>query len=165
MVNLSRNKSVVLEVNRVYYNLVMDGLKLIADNSINSIITSPPYWQLRDYGFDGQYKEKIFTKTGDVVNYGGKRAIADVNKTSASSVFRTGNIQQKEFKGFTDCGCNAGFEGGIVLDPFAGTGTTLARALSLGRRALGFDGKEEYVNEANKELSLYVNQGNLNFNG
>ena len=25
------------------------------DNSIDCVITSPPYWQLRDYGYDGQW--------------------------------------------------------------------------------------------------------------
>lgn len=34
---------------------VMDGLKQLADKSVNCVISSPPYWQLRDYGFDGQW--------------------------------------------------------------------------------------------------------------
>lgn len=33
----------------------------------------------------------------------------------------------------------------VVLDPFAGTGTTLAVALGLGRSAIGFDASEKYV--------------------
>jgi len=33
---------------------VFDKLKEIPDNSIQSCITSPPYWGLRDYGHDGQ---------------------------------------------------------------------------------------------------------------
>ena len=33
---------------------VMDGLKLIPDNEVQSIITSPPYWGLRNYHVDGQ---------------------------------------------------------------------------------------------------------------
>jgi len=33
---------------------VLDGLKLIKDESINCIVTSPPYWGLRDYGVEGQ---------------------------------------------------------------------------------------------------------------
>jgi DNA modification methylase len=32
----------------------MDGLKLIPDNEVQSIITSPPYWGLRNYHVDGQ---------------------------------------------------------------------------------------------------------------
>jgi DNA modification methylase len=33
----------------------MEGFKKLDDNSIDCVITSPPYWQLRDYGFDGQW--------------------------------------------------------------------------------------------------------------
>lgn len=33
----------------------MDGLKQLPDNSIDCVITSPPYWQLRDYGFKEQW--------------------------------------------------------------------------------------------------------------
>lgn len=29
-------------------------LSLIKDSSVHLIITSPPYWQLKDYGNDGQ---------------------------------------------------------------------------------------------------------------
>ncbi|MFA5014317.1 MAG: site-specific DNA-methyltransferase [Actinomycetota bacterium] len=43
-------------------------------------------------------------------------------------------------------------KGGVILDPFAGTGTTLVRARELGRNVLGFDGKQEYVNIVNNKL-------------
>jgi DNA modification methylase len=33
---------------------VMVGLSQIADESVNCVVTSPPYWGLRDYGTDGQ---------------------------------------------------------------------------------------------------------------
>lgn len=33
---------------------VMDGLASLADSSVHCCVTSPPYWGLRDYGFDGQ---------------------------------------------------------------------------------------------------------------
>lgn len=32
----------------------LDGLKQLDDESVDCIITSPPYWALRDYGVDGQ---------------------------------------------------------------------------------------------------------------
>lgn len=47
-------------------------------------------------------------------------------------------------KGYTDCGCNAGFEAGVVLDPCAGSGTTGAVAKKLGRRYIGIDISENY---------------------
>ena len=32
----------------------IESLKKLEDQSINTCITSPPYWGLRDYGVDGQ---------------------------------------------------------------------------------------------------------------
>lgn len=43
-------------------------------------------------------------------------------------------------------------EGGIILDPFCGTGTTLARALQLNRKVIGIDGSKEYCEIANKRI-------------
>ncbi len=40
--------------------------------------------------------------------------------------------------------------GDVVLDPFAGTGTTVRVADGLGRKAIGFDLGEEYVAQANE---------------
>ena len=42
--------------------------------------------------------------------------------------------------------------GELVLDPFSGSGTTLAVAKKLGRRWLGFDLSEDYVRYANERL-------------
>ena len=43
-------------------------------------------------------------------------------------------------------------EGDLVLDPFVGSGTTLAVAKKLGRRYLGFEISKEYVAESRKRL-------------
>jgi hypothetical protein len=43
-------------------------------------------------------------------------------------------------------------DGGMVLDPFCGSGTTLVSAHRLGRRWIGFDIKREYVEIAAKRL-------------
>lgn len=57
------------------------------------------------------------------------------------------------FKGYTDCGCNAGFEGGIVLDPFIGSGTTGKVAIKQRKHFIGFEINPEYVlNIADKRL-------------
>ena len=49
-------------------------------------------------------------------------------------------------------------EGDLVLDPFAGSGTTLAVAKKLGRRCLGFDISANYVSQIRQRLKQ-VNVG------
>lgn len=56
-------------------------------------------------------------------------------------------------------------EGGTVLDPFAGSGTTGMVALTHGRRAVLHELSEEYVKLARERLSYSANwQGRLGFN-
>lgn len=43
-------------------------------------------------------------------------------------------------------------KGGIILDPFCGSGTTGVKALQLGRKFIGIDGKKEYCDIARKIL-------------
>jgi len=62
-------------------------------------------------------------------------------------------IKYKEL-GYTDCGCNAGFEGGVVLDPFIGAGTTAVVAKKQGKRYLGIEIKQEYIDMANKRIRV-----------
>lgn len=44
--------------------------------------------------------------------------------------------------------------GGLVLDPFAGSGTTLMAAMYSGRRAIGIEIDEEHFNNAARRLSV-----------
>jgi hypothetical protein len=54
---------------------------------------------------------------------------------------------------YTDCGCDAGFNRGIVLDPFFGRGTTGKVAHILGRDFIGMELGEEYVEIAKKFIN------------
>ena len=63
-------------------------------------------------------------------------------------------IQRFKDKGYTDCGCNAGFEGGVVMDIFMGSGTTLKVARELGRKGIGIELSGEYIEMAIKRINL-----------
>ncbi|MFX0137722.1 MAG: DNA methyltransferase, partial [Candidatus Hodarchaeota archaeon] len=63
--------------------------------------------------------------------------------------YRHKNTRQKDI---IKCDCNAGFEPGIVLDIFAGSGTTGAVAKKLGRRYILIELKPEYCKMARKRL-------------
>jgi DNA modification methylase len=46
---------VLMELNKIYNEPCLKTMARMDDKSINSIITSPPYWQLRDYGHPDQW--------------------------------------------------------------------------------------------------------------
>jgi DNA modification methylase len=43
-----------MEINKIYNGNALKVLKTFPDNSINSVVTSPPYFNLRDYNCKGQ---------------------------------------------------------------------------------------------------------------
>lgn len=45
----------MIELNTIYQEPCLATLKRMQSNSIDCVITSPPYWQLRDYGYEGQW--------------------------------------------------------------------------------------------------------------
>lgn len=52
-----------METNRIIHGDCLETIKTFPDKSINCVITSPPYWQLRDYGWSGQWGlEPTFTE-------------------------------------------------------------------------------------------------------
>ena len=86
-----------------------------------------------------------------------------LTRTTAGLSLKTAQekIANYSIEGYTDCGCNAGFEGGIILDPFCGTGTTVIRAIQLNRLGIGIDGSEEYCKIADKRIQQELAQFKL----
>jgi len=44
-----------MEVNKIYNEPCLETLKKMPNDFLDCVISSPPYWQLRDYGYDGQW--------------------------------------------------------------------------------------------------------------
>lgn len=44
----------MIKLNKIHNLDCLDGLRQLPEESIDCCVTSPPYWALRDYGFDGQ---------------------------------------------------------------------------------------------------------------
>ena len=63
--------------------------------------------------------------------------------------------------GWSDCNCNAGWEAGVVLDPFAGSGTVGIVAEKLGRNSILIDLNKDYCEIAYKRLLKEVKQTKL----
>ena len=45
----------MIETNRIYNEPCLETVARMPDNYLDCVITSPPYWQLRDYGYEGQW--------------------------------------------------------------------------------------------------------------
>jgi len=97
----------------------------------------------------GRARERIYEK-GEIVCSGGanKLDIAINRYEKRKTIHSRENID----KGYTDCGCNAGFDGGVVLDPFCGSGTTGAVSKRLGRNFIGIELNPEYIKLAEKKI-------------
>lgn len=73
---------------------------------------------------------------------------AGTNAPSLSVSTDVPDFAERRTLGWTDCGHDA-WRAGVVLDPFAGSGTTLRMALGNGRSSIGID-----IDERNADLPL-----------
>ena len=74
---------------------------------------------------------------------------------------KCGKPRKREFVGWTDCGCGAGWESGMILDPFGGSGTVGVVAEKLGRNSILIDLNKEYCEMAYKRLKSIAAQVKL----
>ncbi|MDH4992236.1 site-specific DNA-methyltransferase [Aquamicrobium lusatiense] len=79
------------------------------------------------------------TQTGTGRNSASVRKLAAEAKLALGGYFREFTFAKRRSVGWSECGCNAPFRPGIVLDPFMGTGTTLRAATDAGRSGIGVD--------------------------
>ena len=84
--------------------------------------------------------------------------------TSKNDGVRETATRTTETIGWTDCGCDGGdqrWRNGIVLDPFAGSGTTLMVATGHGRDAIGFDLDERNADLARERIGMFLTEWTL----
>ena len=99
-------------------------------------------------------KEKIIKAEGGTIGKSGHDHKDDLQRGNrAINEAKGGHGYHRIFLGYVNCNCNAGFEGGIVLDPFAGAGTVGVVAKELGRRFILIDIKKEYCEMAEKRIN------------
>jgi hypothetical protein len=72
----------------------------------------------------------------------------DRSESFAGTTYETRTESIVTTLGWTHCGCGD-YRPGLVLDPFAGSGTTLAVASGLGRDSIGVD-----IDERNADLAM-----------
>ena len=71
-------------------------------------------------------------------------------------------VGEKHVKGHQPtCKCNAGFTGGIVLDPFFGAGTTGLVALKQNKKFIGIELNQDYIEIASERLKPFLEQVRL----
>ncbi len=95
----------------------------------------------------GKAKEKILKVVGEFQRRWPKN-------NAEGSPYNKQDSMQNIYKevGYTDCKCKAGFNPGIVMDPFSGAGTTSLVARKLGRNYIGIEINPEYVKMSEKRI-------------
>ncbi len=82
--------------------------------------------------------------------------IKHINRKASAEELESSQIDKYtsrlKVKNILGCQCNAGYNAGIVLDPFIGSGTTAVVAKKLKRNYIGFELNPDYVRIAKKRM-------------
>lgn len=87
---------------------------------------------------DGLYEASHVQQTSN------RQTVASLHRNASPDGKTKGVYYSGKTVDWTDCGCNAGFDAGVVLDPFCGRGTVGKVAKQLGLHYILFDIKHEY---------------------
>jgi DNA modification methylase len=106
----------------------------------------------------GKAREAIIESEGEYTSVE-SQTIKGMKRQEGAGIYRpnsresggVGSTRYVKSNKLTDCGCNAGWTSGIVLDCFAGTGTTCYVAKEMGRNYIGIDINENYCDIAKEK--------------
>lgn len=109
----------------------------------------------------GKARERIIG-LGDVICEGGSDSakMAGNKDSYVDSGTKCKKMTSREhiMKGYSDCGCGAGFRPGIVLDVFMGSGTTGVGARINNRNYVGIELNPEYIEIAEERIKHYEDE-------
>lgn len=129
-----------MKTNTIIQGDALTELKKLPEESINCVMTSPPYWALRDYGVEGQLGlEPTFDKFID----------------NLCSVF---DEVKRVLRNDGTCWVNIG---DTYFGSGKGAGTTGVVALKQGKKFIGIELNPEYIEIANKRLKPHIAQRRL----
>jgi len=96
-----------METNKIYQESCLDTLGRMSDCSIDCVITSPPYWQLRDYGYNSQwgleptfqeYLGHLWSMMDEIYRVLKDDGTVWINLGDTYNGFKRGNTSNKGFK-------------------------------------------------------------------
>lgn len=103
----------------------------------------------RGAGWRSRQNESFSSAVKDLVETRRRRSVIDVaNEPYSGAHFATFPSEVPHIAILAST-----VEGDVVLDPFAGSGTTLAVAVRLGRRAIGIELNPKYIELAEKRIA------------
>jgi len=123
---------------------------------LKPILSSCPQWICRKCGKarvritkpNKEYSKLLGTWTADTDK--NKKLRSEIGFQAHTKKIAT--TAQYQTIGWTDCNCGKGWRPGIVLDPFAGSGTTLAMAKKHGHQFIGYEIVKSYIPLIKKRL-------------
>ena len=155
------SEPVVIGDATLYLGDVLAVLATLPDESVHCVVTSPPYWGLRDYGVPWE-KEIERTKSAETNNVSDvRREQMGKDKTAIYPVRY--EVSTRVTGEHPTCTCGLPPVPGTVMDIFGGSGTVAEVALEYGRRAILIELKSEYVELAKRRIKPVAGRPMLAF--
>jgi site-specific DNA-methyltransferase (adenine-specific) len=124
---------------------------------VKPILSMCPEWVCRECGEPRRrITEASYSPTQATNNATERGAVAGVNGAGSDPTFVHGRADKHvSTLGWTDCG-HDDYRRGVVLDPFAGSGTVLQVATGHGRDAIGIDLDERNADLARERVGMFL---------